>query len=103
MHIDIDNVEGEAGDYKLDLDIHGPLSRRRRDEPDRQTRGASARVGDDADHRGGHRNGELDLKLTGPNSVTQHFALGVTAGAPDFIAASSTRSPPAPARRSRAI
>ena len=25
MHIDIDNVEGEAGDYKLDLDIHGPL------------------------------------------------------------------------------
>ena len=25
MHVDIDNVEGEAGDYKLDLDIHGPL------------------------------------------------------------------------------
>ena len=26
MHLDIDNVEGDAGDYKLDLDIHGPLS-----------------------------------------------------------------------------
>jgi uncharacterized protein YfaS (alpha-2-macroglobulin family) len=26
MHIDIDNVEGEAGEYRLDLDIHGPLS-----------------------------------------------------------------------------
>ena len=26
MHVDIDNVEGDAGDYKLDLDIHGPLT-----------------------------------------------------------------------------
>ena len=26
MHVEIDNVEGEAGDYKLDLDIHGPLT-----------------------------------------------------------------------------
>ena len=26
MHVDIDNVEGEAGDYRLDLDIHGPLT-----------------------------------------------------------------------------
>ena len=26
MHVDIDNVEGEAGDYTLDLDIHGPLT-----------------------------------------------------------------------------
>ena len=26
MHIDIDNVEGEAGSYRLDLDIHGPLT-----------------------------------------------------------------------------
>ena len=26
MHVDLDNVEGEAGDYKLDLDIHGPLT-----------------------------------------------------------------------------
>ena len=28
MHIDIDNVEGEAGSYRLDLDIHGPLTAR---------------------------------------------------------------------------
>ena len=26
MHVDIDNVEGDAGDYTLDLDIHGPLT-----------------------------------------------------------------------------
>jgi uncharacterized protein YfaS (alpha-2-macroglobulin family) len=26
MHVDIDNVEGDAGDYRLDLDIHGPLT-----------------------------------------------------------------------------
>ena len=30
LHVDVDNVEGEAGDYTLDLDIHGPLSARRR-------------------------------------------------------------------------
>ena len=29
IHVDIDNVEGEAGDYTLDLDIHGPLVGRR--------------------------------------------------------------------------
>ena len=26
IHVDIDNVEGEAGDYTLDIDIHGPLT-----------------------------------------------------------------------------
>ncbi len=26
MHVDIDNVEGDAGDYRLDLDLHGPLA-----------------------------------------------------------------------------
>ena len=26
MHVEIDNVEGDAGDYQLDLDIHGPLT-----------------------------------------------------------------------------
>ena len=26
LQFDIDNVEGEAGDYKLSLDIHGPVA-----------------------------------------------------------------------------
>ena len=26
LHVDIDNVAGEAGDYRLDLDIHGPVA-----------------------------------------------------------------------------
>src|SRR5271165_156969 len=26
IHVEIDNVEGESGDYTLDLDIHGPLT-----------------------------------------------------------------------------
>ena len=52
MHVDIDNVEGEAGDYALDLDIHGPLDRRgRRAAPDGAARRAQAPVGDDSRSR----------------------------------------------------
>ncbi len=55
MHVDIDNVEGDAGDYTLDLDLHGPLTA----DADalRQTLrldAASAPVGGDSD-RGGRR------------------------------------------------
>src|SRR6202040_3113185 len=25
FHLDVDNVEGQSGDYTLDLDMHGPL------------------------------------------------------------------------------
>ena len=55
MHVDIDNVEGEAGDYRLDLDIHGPLSARgRRVEPRRCKLAAHQRaLGDDADPAAG--------------------------------------------------
>jgi hypothetical protein len=86
MHIDIDNVEGEAGDYKLDLDIHGPLVA--------QADAMSKTVKLDAHQRvavtipvtaAGIGTASLDLRLTGPKlDVMQHFALGITAGAPDL-------------------
>jgi uncharacterized protein YfaS (alpha-2-macroglobulin family) len=95
MHIDIDNVEGEAGDYKLDLDIHGPLVA--------QADSMSKTVRLDAHQRtsvtipvtaAGIGTASLDLRLTGPKlDVTQHFALGVTAGAPDLYRRSAHQLP----------
>jgi len=86
MHIDIDNVEGEAGDYKLDLDIHGPLVA--------QADAMSKTVKLDAHQRtavtipltaAGIGTASLDLRLTGPKlDVMQHFALGITTGSPDL-------------------
>jgi uncharacterized protein YfaS (alpha-2-macroglobulin family) len=85
MHVEIDNVEGEAGEYKLDLDIHGPLTADadamiktvRLDLHQRKSLAmpiAAAGIGV----------AELDLRLTGPKTdLTQHFRLGVASGAPD--------------------
>jgi uncharacterized protein YfaS (alpha-2-macroglobulin family) len=86
IHVDIDNVEGDAGDYTLDLDLHGPLvaqadamSRTIRLEARQRT---SAVVPVTAVGIG---TASLDLRLTGPKlDVAQHFAIGVTAGAPDL-------------------
>jgi uncharacterized protein YfaS (alpha-2-macroglobulin family) len=85
MHVDIDNVEGEAGDYKLDLDIHGPLT------ADAEAMAKTVRL--DAHRRqslsmpitaAGVGVADLDLRLTGPKTdLTQHFRLGVASGAPD--------------------
>ena len=85
MHIDIDNVEGEAGDYTLDLDIHGPLTAEadamrktvRLDARQRQSLSmpiTAAGVGA----------ADLALRLTGPRTdLTQQFKLALASGAPD--------------------
>src|SRR5580698_7673701 len=85
MHIDIDNVEGDAGEYKLDLDIHGPLSA----DADAMTKAVRL----DLHQRksvampiaaAGIGVADLDLRLTGPKTdLTQHFRLGIESGAPD--------------------
>jgi uncharacterized protein YfaS (alpha-2-macroglobulin family) len=85
MHVDIDNVEGEAGEYKLDLDIHGPLTA----DADAMTK--TVRL--DLHQRkslampiaaAGIGVAELDVRLTGPKTdLTQHFRLGIESGAPD--------------------
>src|SRR5208282_4462861 len=85
MHVEIDNVEGGAGDYQLDLDIHGPLTADadamtktvRLDPHQRQSLSmpiVAAGVG----------TAELTLQLTGPKTdLQQHFKLGVATGAPE--------------------
>jgi alpha-2-macroglobulin len=85
MHVEIDNVEGEAGEYKLDLDIHGPLTA----DADAMTK--TVRL--DLHQRksvampiaaAGVGVADLDLRLTGPKTdLTQHFRLGIASGAPD--------------------
>ncbi|HEY1778867.1 MAG TPA: alpha-2-macroglobulin [Roseiarcus sp.] len=85
MHVEIDNVEGDAGEYELDLDIHGPLTA----DADAMTK--SVRL--DLHQRkslampiaaAGVGVAELDLRLTGPKTdLTQHFRLGIASGAPD--------------------
>ena len=86
MHIDLDNVEGEAGDYRLDLDIHGPLT---------AVADALSRTVKLAAHQrasivmpitaAGVGTATLDLRISGPGlSVTQRLPLGIQAGAPDI-------------------
>jgi alpha-2-macroglobulin len=85
MHVDIDNVEGDAGEYKLDLDIHGPITA----DADAMTK--TVRL--DLHQRksvampiaaAGIGVAGLDLRLTGPKTdLTQHFRLGIASGAPD--------------------
>ena len=85
MHVEIDNVEGDAGDYTLDLDIHGPLT------ADADALRRSVRL--DAHQRlsvampiaaAGVGTAELDLRLAGPKTdQAQHFRLGILSGAPD--------------------
>ena len=85
MHIDIDNVEGDAGDYRLDLDIKGPLSA----DADALTKSVKIAARQRLSvtmpiAATGVGNAELDLKISGPAFTgTQHFVLGVEAGAPD--------------------
>jgi uncharacterized protein YfaS (alpha-2-macroglobulin family) len=83
---DIDNVEGAAGDYRLDLDIHGPIIA--------TADALSKTVHLDAHQRvsvsvpivgAGVGAASLDARLTGDGlNVSQHFALGVLSGAPDL-------------------
>jgi alpha-2-macroglobulin len=85
IHVDIDNVEGEAGGYKLDLDIHGPLT------ADADAMSAALKLA--ARERAslalpiaaaGVGTAELDLRLTGPKTdLAQHFKLGIESGAPE--------------------
>ena len=85
MHVDIDNVEGEAGDYRLDLDIHGPLTAEADALSQTVKLAAHQRVSVDMPiAAAGVGTATLDLKISGPGlSATQRLPLGVEAGAPD--------------------
>ncbi len=85
MHVEIDNVEGGAGDYTLDLDIHGPLT------ADADALRRTVRL--TAHERlsvampitaAGVGTAEFDLRLSGPKTdQAQRFKLGILSGAPD--------------------
>ncbi len=95
MHVEIDNVEGDAGDYTLDLDIHGPLT------ADADALRRTVRL--DAHQRlsvampitaAGVGSAELDLRLAGPKTdEMQHFRLGILSGAPDVYRRTVTPLP----------
>jgi uncharacterized protein YfaS (alpha-2-macroglobulin family) len=85
IHLDADNVEGEAGEFRLDLDIHGPLV------ADADSLSKTIKL---APHQRlavtmpiqatGVGTAALDLKVSGPGFTgSQHFALGIEAGAGD--------------------
>ncbi len=85
MSVDIDNIDGEAGDYTLDLDLHGPLTAdaaalRQTLHLDAHQRRATAIPVAAA----GVGVAAFDLRLTGPNAdQAQRLVLGVVSGAPD--------------------
>ena len=95
MHVEIDNVEGDAGDYTLDLDIHGPMT------ADADALRRTVRL--DAHQRlsvampitaAGVGTAELDLRLAGPKTdAIQHFKLGILSGAPDVYRRTVTPLP----------
>src|ERR1700760_2594785 len=73
MHVEVDNVEGDGGEFKVDLDIHGPLTA----DADAMTK--SVRL--DLHQReslampiaaAGIGVAELDLRLTGPKTDLTH-------------------------------
>jgi uncharacterized protein YfaS (alpha-2-macroglobulin family) len=85
MHVEIDNVEGDAGDYTLDLDIHGPLTadadalRRTLRLAAHERRSVAMPI-----TAAGVGTAEFDLRFSGPRTdQAQHFKLGILSGAPD--------------------
>ncbi len=95
MHVEIDNVEGDAGDYMLDLDIRGPLTadadalRRTVRLEARQRLSVAMPI-----TAAGVGTAELDLRLAGPKTdEAQHFRLGILSGAPDVYSRTVTPLP----------
>ncbi len=92
LSVDVDNVEGPAGDYTLDLDVHGPLSadaqglhQTLRLDP-KQRRSAAVPI-----TATGVGVADFDLRLTGPGiDQTQRLRLGILSGAPDVYRRSVT-------------
>ena len=88
LQFDIDNVDGEPGDYKLALDIHGPLAA----EADALTRTVKLAAHEKTKvtiplQANGVGTATLDLDVSGPGfSAPQKFVLGVQSGTPDVYA-----------------
>ncbi|HYC24466.1 MAG TPA: alpha-2-macroglobulin, partial [Roseiarcus sp.] len=86
LHIDLDNVEGEPGDYRVDVDIHGPIAARA-DALSRTIKLASGqRAAFDVPlTASGIGAANIDLDLVGPKlEAKQHFVIGVETGASEL-------------------
>jgi hypothetical protein len=87
LHVEINNVEGEAGDYALDIDLKGPLAaeldpalRRLRLEKGRKAEATLPVIG------AGLGVAEIGLTLKGPNtSLSQTLRLAVKSSAPNVV------------------
>ncbi len=95
LSIDIDNVDGDTGDYTLDLDLHGPLAadggalRQTMHLDAHQRRSAAIPIA-----AAGVGVADFDLRLTGPNvDQRQAFRLGIVSGAPDVYRRTVTPLP----------
>ena len=92
MHVDIDNVDGEAGDYTLELDLHGPLTadadalRQTLHLAAHQRRAATIPIA-----AAGVGTADFDLRLTGPATVRRNISRSASSPArPTSTAAPST-------------
>jgi uncharacterized protein YfaS (alpha-2-macroglobulin family) len=96
LQFDIDNVDGQPGDYKIALDIHGPVS------ADAEALTRTIKL---AEHQkatvsipvaaNGVGKATFDLAVDGPGfSGPQQFVLGVEAGAPDVYERKISDLPP---------
>ncbi|HXW19408.1 MAG TPA: alpha-2-macroglobulin, partial [Roseiarcus sp.] len=86
LHIELNNVEGEAGDYRVDLDIHGPLVA----PADALSKTLKLATGQRAAldvplTASGIGAASIDLDLVGPKlEAKQRFAIGVETGASEL-------------------
>jgi len=96
IHVDLDNVEGQAGDYRLDLDLHGPVTAEASELSRTVKLGAGQRAALTMPiAAAGVGVATLDLKIAGPGfAATQRFALGVETGAPDVYRRAIRPLPP---------
>ena len=86
FHIQIDNVEGEAGDYVVDLDVRGPVSVAASAARRTVKLAQGGKTQFDIPVVGaGIGRAEIDIRLTGPNlTSTQTLALNVQPGSTEL-------------------
>jgi uncharacterized protein YfaS (alpha-2-macroglobulin family) len=86
IHLQIDNVEGEAGDYRIELDPHGPIAIPVDALLKTTKLAAGARTSLTVPvTAAGVGRAQVDLKLVGPGvTATQSFAVNVQSGGSDL-------------------
>jgi alpha-2-macroglobulin len=86
LHLDIDNVEGQSGDYVFDVDVHGPVSITADALHGKIKLAAGARTALAIPlTAAGIGAADLDVKLTGPGlEATQSYAINIEPGTSDL-------------------